>query len=247
MMRVFSWREAIQVSSLQATTRHVLLNLSIYMNDKGNGCFPSVETQASDTGLSKRAIITHLQLAQDAGFLVKRQHGFGNRGWKRNEYFPAYPAGAALPEHQDGGERNAPPISDQAGAPDAGGGEPNNTNAVNEVHHNNPSNKPKNNPSKKSIKKTIEQWEKEIGTQLCIEQMASWVKRKGYEPEKIKKLIEQFRLKMQANGTPYANFVAAFQDYLDRGFLSLTPEQCLPFNNAGVAGNPTFSEKGLSL
>ncbi len=91
MTEVFSWREAIQLSELPAPTRHVLLNLSIYMNDKGGNCFPSVELQAKDTGLSKRSVITHLQIACDKGFLVKTQHGYAGQKWKRSEYQATYP------------------------------------------------------------------------------------------------------------------------------------------------------------
>lgn len=88
---VWSWRQAIQKSKLASTTKLVLFNLSVYMNEVGEGCFPTIETQAADTGLSTRAVIKHLDLAVKAGFLVKSEMGFRGRKWKRNQYAAIYP------------------------------------------------------------------------------------------------------------------------------------------------------------
>lgn len=94
-MQVWSWRHAIQKSSLDSSTKLVLLNLSIYMNDVGDGCYPSIERQVQDTGLSKRSVITHLKKALEAGFLVKEKHGYAGQKWARNEYRASYPKGGA--------------------------------------------------------------------------------------------------------------------------------------------------------
>jgi len=69
MIKVWSWRGAIQQSDLQSITKLVLFNLSVYMNEHGNGCYPTIERQAKDTGLTERSIITHLQKAVKAGFI----------------------------------------------------------------------------------------------------------------------------------------------------------------------------------
>jgi hypothetical protein len=50
---LFAWRDLIQKSDLPPTARHVALNLSTHMNLNGGSCFPSLETQASETGLHK--------------------------------------------------------------------------------------------------------------------------------------------------------------------------------------------------
>jgi hypothetical protein len=96
MMEVWSWRHAVQKSGLKSTTRFVLLNLSVYMNDLGAGCFPSIKRQAQDTGLSMRAVCEHLGFAVEAGFLRKNQHGYGDRRWARNEYQAQMPPNVKL-------------------------------------------------------------------------------------------------------------------------------------------------------
>lgn len=95
-MRVWSWRQAIQKSPLHSTTKLVLLNLSIYMNEVGEGCYPTTSTQAKDTGLSERTVCTHLEKAVEAGFIVKQLHGYGKQNWARNEYIASYPKGTEL-------------------------------------------------------------------------------------------------------------------------------------------------------
>jgi len=39
--RSWSWRHALLKSDLPATTRHVLLTISCFMNDVGGGCYPT--------------------------------------------------------------------------------------------------------------------------------------------------------------------------------------------------------------
>mgnify|MGYP006426731843 CR=1 FL=1 len=92
-MKVWSWRHAIQQAELNSTTKLVLLNLSIYMNEIGEGCYPSTARQAKDTGLSERSICTHLDKAEKAGFIAVKKHGFGGQKWSRNEYYATYPKG----------------------------------------------------------------------------------------------------------------------------------------------------------
>jgi hypothetical protein len=88
---LWGWLKAVQKSDLSATTKLVLFNLSIYMNDAGKECFPSTETQSKDTSLSERAVCTHLKKAVDAGFLIKNKRGFKGQEWLRNEYTATYP------------------------------------------------------------------------------------------------------------------------------------------------------------
>lgn len=92
-LQVWSWRHAIQKSSIPSTTKLVLFNLSVYMNDAGEGCYPSTQKQAEDTGLSERSICTHLDLAEQHGFISVKKHGYGGQKWARNEYFAQYPKG----------------------------------------------------------------------------------------------------------------------------------------------------------
>lgn len=87
----FSWRQAVLDTDLEANTKLVLLVLSTFMNDHGTGCYPSMDTIAAKSGLSKRSVITHIQNAVEAGFIVVKQHGFKGREWRTNDYRIAFP------------------------------------------------------------------------------------------------------------------------------------------------------------
>ncbi|MEJ7804317.1 MAG: helix-turn-helix domain-containing protein [Telluria sp.] len=147
-MKPYTWRAAILKSSLMPTTRHVLLTLSCYVNDVGQSAYPATLTLASDTGLSERAVITHLQLARDAGWLKIAKHGYGGQKWARNEYFPTCPAvdyeesphekgtehGSVAPEN----EEKALNLTKKGTEPNAKGTEPKRKKALKEVQSNSP-------------------------------------------------------------------------------------------------------------
>lgn len=115
-------------SNLPSTTRHVLLTLSCHVNDAGEPCYPSVTDLVAETGLSKRAVLTHLDAGREAGFIRVGRHGFSGQKWARNEYTLAWP-GDDFPVDNtpEGGERGAPPLAE--------GGERGAPKAVNVVHH----------------------------------------------------------------------------------------------------------------
>ena len=94
--KVWSWRHAVQQSEIQSTTKLVLLNLSIYMNELGQDCFPSTKRQAKDTSLSEKAVCEHLDKAESFGFIKRSKHGFSGQGWSRNQYTAMYPEGTYL-------------------------------------------------------------------------------------------------------------------------------------------------------
>lgn len=88
---LFEWRRA--VASMDgppvATTRHILLTLSIYASKAGY-CFPSIRTLATDTALSGRTVVDHLRVAELHGWIFRFQRK-ASRGWKRWEYFLCIP------------------------------------------------------------------------------------------------------------------------------------------------------------
>lgn len=112
---LFSWREGILESGLPPTTRHVLLTLSCHMNDLGESCFPSTRLLSHETGLSERAVVTHLRKARDAGWLQVDPVGLGGQRWRKHQYTVAIP---------EGDERGASPFDCGAGQPDDEGTEP---------------------------------------------------------------------------------------------------------------------------
>lgn len=89
--RAWTWRHAILRSGLPATTRHVLLTLSCFMNDVGGGCYPTQEQLAEATGLTDRAVRTHLEKAEELGWLGRTEHGFRGQRWRNHEYFAKWP------------------------------------------------------------------------------------------------------------------------------------------------------------
>ena len=109
----WTWRHAVLEAELPATTKHVLLTISCFMNDVGEGCYRTTKELARFTGLSERAVCTHIENAVKLGWLKKTQHGFRGQKWKRHEYEPLWPKGTepssaaskkALNEMQEGAE-----------------------------------------------------------------------------------------------------------------------------------------------
>lgn len=130
--RAWSWRHRLLKSNLPSTTRHVLLTLSCHVNDAGEACFPRVEDLVLETGLSKRSVLTQLEIGRESGWVQVSRHGFSGKKWARNEYL------LTTPEEVEGGERGAP-ISAEGGErgspPDDEGGERGAPKVVNVVHH----------------------------------------------------------------------------------------------------------------
>lgn len=127
--RLFTWRTAITESDLSSTTKWVLVALSLYMNEKGESCFPSTKRLAQDTGFTERTVCTHLMLACDQGWLYIRNHGYGDQRWRRHEYVPSTP-------DREGAEPDSAP-RDEGTEPDSApsdeGTEPHAEKALNEV------------------------------------------------------------------------------------------------------------------
>lgn len=104
---LFTWRSAVasEGGPPRSTTRHVLLTLSLHMNEKGGSCFPSTRTLAEETGLSRRSVETHINLAVADGWLRKRLIGLKGQRWRRSEYEATLPTrwGTTFPTSEKGG------------------------------------------------------------------------------------------------------------------------------------------------
>jgi len=133
---IFSWRHAVLESDLHATTKHVLLTLSCHMSAAGDSCFPTIKTTARECSLSKRTVITHIQKANESGWLLVGVHGFGGKKWRRHEYAVAIPEGGEPNDTEvvnlmhEGGEPNDTEVVNLMHE----GGEPNDTEVVNLMH-----------------------------------------------------------------------------------------------------------------
>ncbi len=156
---MFDWRKAILKSDLPPTTRHVLLTLACHMNPMGESCFPSIKLLCEETGLSNRAVITHLQNATEIGWITVGKHGFGGQRWAAHEYRPAWPhhlrsaaesfAKAVNEVHhvKEKAVNEVHQLSNKAVNVVPKGGEPHDIKAVNEVHTSTPYSNPDNKPS----------------------------------------------------------------------------------------------------
>ena len=136
----FTWRSAV-ASSLgppSSTTRLVLFCLSLHMNEQGENCFPSIDRLARESALSKKAVIDHITLAEDGGWIEKQERPERNgQGWRRMQYSPTMPPGImAKVIAEKGGEPGLPPFSGQPEGGERGtkGGEPDGEKVVNDVH-----------------------------------------------------------------------------------------------------------------
>lgn len=130
----WTWRHAIAQSDLAATTKHVLLTISLYMNEMGQGCYPTQEDLAKATSLSERAVRKHIELAEAAGWLIRREHGFRGQKWRNHEYEPRWPdaqdVDAEKPDVEEGAEPRSGPFPE--------GAEPDDTKVRNHVPPNVP-------------------------------------------------------------------------------------------------------------
>lgn len=112
--RAWSWRHALLKSDLPATTRHVLLTISCFMNDVGGGCYPTQEQLAEATGLTVRSVRQHIETAVQAGWLVRREHGFRGQKWRNHEYEAAWPPQYLVGEAEKGAEQGSGPYDEGA-------------------------------------------------------------------------------------------------------------------------------------
>lgn len=127
--RAWSWRHAFASSPIAATTKAVLHTLGMFMNELGEGCYPSVADICRYSGLDKKTVLKHLALAADAGWIAISQHGYRGQKWKRQEYAARWPERdlvAACPpdDSSQGGGAAPPPCSPEKAVelPPEGGG-----------------------------------------------------------------------------------------------------------------------------
>lgn len=146
------WRKALASRNgpEHATTRHVLLTLSVWMDGQGGSCFPSTREIAEATGLSERAVCTHLERAAAGGWIRRKAAGREGRAWRHMTYTAAVPDVLNVVQHvrEEGTERDSAPQGVRGTERHARGTEPNDNEALNEVQSNSPlelsSNSPKN-------------------------------------------------------------------------------------------------------
>lgn len=114
---LFTWRSAVasELGPRSPVTRHVLLTLALHMNEKGESCFPSIDTLTTESNLSRRSVVEHLGVAEKDGWLGKRAIRLSNgQGWRRVEYFAVMPPAIEATFHDK--QRSAPDAPSKRGA-----------------------------------------------------------------------------------------------------------------------------------
>lgn len=106
----FSWQSAVTKSNLEGSTKLVLLVIGTYMNQHGDGAFPSYKTIAAGASLNRATVIRHVETAVSQGWLKKRSRvrvvgGSGRIEADSNTYQIAFPVVA----HDDQGSRTEQP------------------------------------------------------------------------------------------------------------------------------------------
>jgi hypothetical protein len=195
---VFDWRTAVAspYGPPNPTTRHVLLTLSLHMSPSGDSCFPSIDLLTVESGLSRRAVVQHMQLAAEAGWIGKRDRAErSGQGWRRVEYTATIPAGveelvkawlqdrankrflalkAGAPDAPRKG--SAPNAPAKAGARPSEGGAPDALNAVHEVHLSSPLSSSKSSSGGRAVAHTPRPGSDYSPPQTVID----WVNAQGY-------------------------------------------------------------------
>jgi hypothetical protein len=89
----WQWREllASEEGPEDPSTRLVLFVLALHMNQQGLNAFPSQETIAKRSGLSARAVRTHLRRAEKAHWLKIYQKPRKGQAWFVHEYVACIP------------------------------------------------------------------------------------------------------------------------------------------------------------
>lgn len=105
-------------------------------------------------------------------------------------------------------------------------------------------------PKKPRVKKpstmvTLMQWEETQGKRLDVRHMLAWVDKHGYDIPAMVTLVEEFRIDMLSKGKEYVDFRLAFQNYFNKGWLSLKPDS--PKVKRANQTGTNFDRRGGSL
>lgn len=93
---------------------------------------------------------------------------------------------------------------------------------------------------------TLLEWETARGKELHYTDLKEWLTKQNLDEFQVRLMIEEFRAEMTAKGKQYANFKAAFQTYLTKGYLSKTLNACLTANNRKDS-DTTIHTRGVNL
>lgn len=103
------------------------------------------------------------------------------------------------------------------------------------------------NPSTPSKLYTLQEWEALWCGPLNVQLMDTWATEKVLCKRQLAQLIEEFRTEMMAKNKMYADFKAAFQVYLTKGYLSKRIDQVKLAPGEGNKWGNVQTTRGASL
>ena len=202
-------------------TRYILLALSLRMDATGASCFPSVETLAAETLLSRRSVITHLALAESAGWIKRTPRALQGQAWKRNEYTATLPANVVQSLHRlednvvqqsdhldpEGGATVSPPLHE--------GGANDDTKVVQPLHPSSSLNTSESAHAKKSKSKTTTAKKKTPAPDHLpvTDSMRDLAREKGFAGD-LAELTANFLDHHRAKGSLFIDWTAAWRTWL---------------------------------
>lgn len=89
----WNWRRAVAESKLDATSKHVLLTLSLFASDAGEGVFPSLRVLCDLTSRSEPVVKRVLRNAEASGWIEREARHAENGRQKSNLYHLTLPEG----------------------------------------------------------------------------------------------------------------------------------------------------------
>ncbi|MDB4952067.1 MAG: hypothetical protein JWM27_4716 [Gemmatimonadetes bacterium] len=91
----FLWRRVLRSRhGPAATTRNVLDAISVWWDGVGEGAWPSIDMIMEASGASRQTVITHVDAAAAAGWVLVQSAGRSREGWRRHQYKAQIPAAA---------------------------------------------------------------------------------------------------------------------------------------------------------
>jgi hypothetical protein len=101
---LFAWRDAVRsdLGPSKSTTRQVLIELSLWMNNDKLLAWPSEETIAERCALSSRCVRTHLKLAEEQGWISRKLFRPAGKQQSQYCYTGTFAHGHPRPEGRSG-------------------------------------------------------------------------------------------------------------------------------------------------
>lgn len=227
--------EAIFDKRLEASHVRTLAALAYHGASKSNGCWPSYEKLAEELQTTRRSIIRHIKVLCDCGYLTKTPTKTSTGNQSSNIYridldiVITSGIDSELVTHTSPTSDTQRHILVTQMSPKLDKRELDKENYIYK--------------QKKPKLVTIQDWEKS-NQRLTVSLMANWVEERKFCPVVIEQLISEFRTEMEGKGKLYADFKSAFQTYLNKGYLSKKPYDCLAVNNKNNSATNVYSRGG---